>query len=164
MLIHSRNNQRETFWKVRFINLKWYIVIPIYYLISTDGRLKISQLKQSLLLILLIDYLLISNQSVCHRRMIVKHLLRSVLSFFRWLAGGKTLHLASDTRLISFHDDSQREMTATAHVSGGLVLTVDVPGFVLLCLLQRCEATHVVFWDTSTAVYHSSRTLTVTYS
>lgn len=140
MLIHSRNNQPETFWKVRFINLKWYIVIPIYYHISTDGRLKIRQLKQSLLLILIIDYLLISNKSVCQRRMIVKHLLCSVLSFFRWLAGGKqTLHLASDTRLISFHDDSQSEMTATAHVIiSGLVLTVDVPGFVLLCWLQMC--------------------------
>lgn len=164
MLIYSKNSQRETFWKVRFINLKWYIVIPIYYHISTDGRLQISQLKQSLLLILIIDYLLISNQSVCQRKMIVKHLLRSVLSFFRWLAGGKqTLHLASDTRLISFHDDSQRKMTANAHVSSGLILTVDVPGFVLLCLLQRCGAAHVVFWDTAAAVYHSSRTLIVTF-
>lgn len=56
-------------------------MIHCYYHIWTDGRLKINQLKQSLLLIPIIDYLLISNQIICQRRMIVKHLLHCFVIF-----------------------------------------------------------------------------------
>ncbi len=169
MLIHSRNSQRETFWKFRFINSKWYIVIPIYYHISTDGRLKINQLKQSLLLILIIDYLLISNQSVCQRRMIVKHLLRCFhFSDGSLEASGHFTWPPIPGWSVSMTTVKERWQQLSMLSSAAWFLQWM---FQALCSFVDCKgvdkpfrgAAHFVFWDTAAAVYHSSRTLTVKY-